>query len=247
MSHFDHGCVKSPFVSKEAALTLTRIVAALLIAGALTVQAWADLTYGTFSWDQLPGYFTPLANLAGIVALVGAAGHRRRTEPRWVAIMRVNAATYLVIVGAVYWAVLAPFTSPLFPWANAVIHGGSGVILLLDWLVVGTRRRLTARHLWSVLVLPGLWLAYLLVRAVVDGWVPYPFLDPARGAIAVTGSLVGIAAAGVIVAGALHLLGGLRARIMAPVPVPLAAHAPTHSGVHDGGALNTPIPAARRI
>lgn len=221
------------FVSKEAALTFTRIGAALIIAAALATQAWADLTYGTFTWDQLPGYFTPLANIVGIVALVGAAGHRRRTEPRWVAITRVNAATYLVIVGAVYWVVLAPFTQPLFPWANAVIHGGSGIVLVLDWLVVGTRRRLTARHLWSVLALPGAWLAYLMVRAVVDGWVPYPFLDPARGAIAVVGSLLGIAGAGVIVAGTLHLLGALRGRLMAPVPVPVAPaeRAPRTRGV----------------
>ncbi|MDN4486621.1 Pr6Pr family membrane protein [Demequina sp. SYSU T00039] len=209
-------------------MTITRIVAALGIASALATQAWADLSYGTFTWDQLPGYFTPLANVAGIVALLGSVGHRRRTEPRWVAIMRVNAATYLVIVGAVYWAVLAPFTEPIFPWANAVIHGGSAVILVLDWLVVGTRRRLTSRHLWSVLVLPGMWLGYLMVRGVVDGWVPYPFLDPARGAIAVAGSLLGIAATGVIVAGILHLLGALRGRIMAPVPAPAPAQARPH-------------------
>ncbi|WNM25863.1 Pr6Pr family membrane protein [Demequina capsici] len=188
---------------------MSRLLGATLISVALGMQAWADLTYGTFTWAQLPGYFTPLANIAGILALIAAAFVGSR-EPAWVAALRVNAATYLLVVGAVYWLLLAPYTTPMFPWANAVLHGGAAVILSLDWLLVGERRRPRWRDLWTVLTLPALWVGYLLARALVDGWVPYPFLDPARGALAITETLGVIVLVGLAIAAALRLLVAFR-------------------------------------
>ena len=193
-----------------------------MIALALCFQAWADLSYGTFTWGQLPGYFTPLANVAGIIALA-AAGVAGPAERRWIALLRVNAATYLVIVGAVYWALLAQYTHPYFPWANAVLHGGAGAILVADWLLAKPRVHLPLSSLWSVLALPALWVSYLFVRAFLDGWVPYPFLDPARGALAIGATLASIAAVGLAVAAVLHVIGHVRvhtvARATPPQPV----------------------------
>ncbi|WP_062377824.1 Pr6Pr family membrane protein [Demequina pelophila] len=224
-------------MSNEATFTrILRLLGAAIITFALAVQAWADLTYGTFTWGQLPGYFTPLANLAGIVALVAAAVVGGR-EPRWVALLRVNAATYLVIVGAVYWAMLASYAQPLFPWANAILHGGAGVMLAADWLLVRPRVRLPLSSLWSVLSLPAVWVSYLMVRAFLDGWVPYPFLDPARGVLAITATLAAISAAGLAVAAVLH--GTARMR---PFPAPLrAVRAATPASSPRGGA--TPVAA----
>ncbi|MDN4473244.1 Pr6Pr family membrane protein [Demequina zhanjiangensis] len=184
-----------------------------MITVSLGIQAWADLTYGTFTWAQLPGYFTPLANIAGIVALVAAALAGSR-EPDWVASLRVNAATYLVVVGVVYWTMLAPYTSPKFPLVNAILHGGAGLILALDWLLIGGARLPRWRMLWTVMTLPAAWMGYLLVRAFHDGWVPYPFLDPARGAVAIAQTVGAIVLAGVAVAALLRLLAaaGPRAR-----------------------------------
>ncbi|WP_296666631.1 Pr6Pr family membrane protein [Demequina sp.] len=196
-------------MSKDATIAGLRLAGAAVIAIALGIQAWADLTFGTFTWAELPGYFTPLANLAGIVALMAAAAVGPR-EPRWVELLRVNSATYLLVVGAVYWLMLAPYSTPMFPWANAVLHGGAGVLLAADWMLVGRRRRLPTSALWSVLVLPAAWVAYLLARAHVDGWVPYPFLDPARGALAIAVTLAAIAAVGIAVAAILHGLALLR-------------------------------------
>jgi hypothetical protein len=192
-------------VSKEAIIGATRIIGAAVMSVALGFQAWADLTYGTFTWAQLPGYFTPLATLAGITALIAAAA-TGASEPPWVASLRVNAATYLVIVAVVYWAMLARYTTPMFPWANAVLHGGAGAMLVADWVLVGERRRLPLRGLWSVLSLPALWLGYTLARAVLDDWVPYPFLDPARGPLAIATTLGVLAAAGLLAAVAMRSL-----------------------------------------
>lgn len=209
-----------------------RIVAAGVIAAALGVQAWADLTYGTFTWAQLPGYFTPLAALVAVVALVAAA-IVGPDEPRWVALLRVNAATYGVITGAVYWYLLAGVATPVYPWANMVLHGGAGALLVADWLLIGKPVRLPMRTLWTVLVVPAGWIGYLLVRATLDGWVPYPFLDPARGASTVAATIAVIAGIGLAVAAILHLAIVLR---------PLRDESPQHSGTV---AVRTPR-ASRR-
>ncbi|MDE0573128.1 Pr6Pr family membrane protein [Demequina sp. B12] len=202
-------------MSNEAWIRTTRLVSALTITAGLAVQAWADLTFGTFSWDQLPGYFTPLAALAGVIALLAAALHPH-PHRWWIDLLRVNALTYLTIAGVVYWLLLAAHTTPKVPWANAILHGGAAVILLADWIMFGQRRRLPVRTWWTVLVVPALWASYLIMRASRDGWVPYPFLDPARGTAAIAGTLAIIAGCGLALVGLFHLCVYLR-------PSPLAA------------------------
>lgn len=198
-------------MSKDATVSLVRLCAAGVIAAALAVQAHDDLTRGTFTWAQLPGYFTPLANIAGIVALFAAAAASSH-EPRWVALLRVNAATYLVMVAVVYWALLAPYARPLHPWANAVIHGGAAVLLTLDWLIARPRNRLPWSSVWTVLVLPGVWLAYVAMRERLDGWMPYPFLDTSHGIAIPVASVTAMVIAGLAVAALLHLCGQVRVR-----------------------------------
>ena len=196
-------------MSNAAAIAVLRCTVAAVIVAALAVQAWADLTFGTFTWAQLPGYFTPLAAITAVVALIAAVA-TGPDEPRWVSQLRVNAATYGVITGVVYWSLLATVATPVFPWANLVLHGGSGALLVMDWLLIGRRRALPLATVWTVLVLPAAWILYLLVRATRDGWVPYPFLDPAQGLQSVAATVATIAAIGLLTAASLHVSTGLR-------------------------------------
>jgi hypothetical protein len=199
-------------VSKDATTRALRLVGAAVICAALAVQAHDDLTHGTFTWAQLPGYFTPLANLAGIAALIAAAvSASGPAEPRWLSLLRVNSATHLVIVAVVYWTLLAPYARPLHPWANATLHGGAAVLLTLDWLLARPRPRLPWSSLWSVLALPAAWLSYLGIRAIADGWMPYPFLDASHGLALPAMSIGAMVAAGLTVATALHLAARARA------------------------------------
>lgn len=196
-------------VSRAATIAAIRVVAAGLIVAGLCVQAWADLTFGTFTWAQLPGFFTPIAALAGILALLSAARFGT-DEPNWVSLLRVNAATYAVITGAVYWALLAQHVHPKVPWANVILHGGAGVLLAADWLIIGPRRRPPWHTLWTVAAVPALWLAYLGLRAAYDGWVPYPFLDPALGFARLSVTICVMLAAGTAVAAVLRAGTSLR-------------------------------------
>ncbi|MFN3866306.1 MAG: Pr6Pr family membrane protein [Demequina sp.] len=213
-------------MSNAAAISTVRLGAAAAIGAALCVQAWADLTYGTFTWAQLPGYFTPLAALVAVVALVAAA-FSGVEEARWVSLFRVNAATYGVITGAVYWYLLAGVATPVFPWANMVLHGGAGAVMVADWLLIGRPVRLPLSTLWTVLVVPAGWIGYLLIRATVDGWVPYPFLDPAQGLTTVATTVAVIAGIGLAVAAILHHAIVLRPPSQDVYPEP--ARTPSHS------------------
>lgn len=196
-------------MSKGAYVRAWRICASVSILSALAVQAWADLTFGHFSWDQMPGYFTPLAAITGVLALLTAAAWKHPNQ-WWIDALRVNAATYTSVAAVVYWAVLADHAVPKVPWANAMLHGGAAFILLADWVFLGRRRRLPLRTWWTVLLVPGGWCAYLVIRAAYDGWIPYPFLDPARGPAAITGTIAAIAAVGLAWAAVLHVFTFLR-------------------------------------
>ena len=159
------------------------------------------------------GFFTVQSNVIGaVVALVGAVRLLRGSPvtTAWI-VVRWSAATYLVIVGLVYWALLAPADAaggiPL-PWANLVLHGLTPVAALLDLLLAPDRARPRAALLPVVLVYPLVWTAVVLVRGATDGWVPYPFLDPAQGYGVVAGWVALVAGA---FAGAAALLRlGLR-------------------------------------
>ena len=177
-----------------AALRL--VVAALVVAAIVATIA----AVGSIQPFDFFGFFTVQSNVIGvIVAVVGAVRLLRGTPPTiaWVAV-RWCAGTYLVLVGVVYWALLAPLGAaggvPL-PWANLVLHALTPVAALLDLLLAPDRLRPAARLLPVVLIYPLVWTAVVLVRGATDGWVPYPFLDPAQGYSVVAGWVALVAGA----------------------------------------------------
>jgi hypothetical protein len=119
-------------------------------------------------------------------------------------VVRWCTATYLVVVGVVFWALLAPLNAtggiPL-AWANLVLHALTPVAALVDLVLARDRLRPPLRLLPLVLVYPLIWTAVVLVRGATDGWVPYPFLNPSQGygvvaawAVLVAGVFTGAAA-----------------------------------------------------
>lgn len=132
------------------------------------------------------GYFTVQSNLIGVaVAVVGAVRllMGREAGTGWT-VVRWAAASYLVVVGLVYWLLLAPLGAAggvTVPWANLVLHAATPLLALVDWPAVRDRAALPLRLLPLVLVYPLIWTAVVLVRGATDGWVPYPFLSPAQG------------------------------------------------------------------
>ena len=130
------------------------------------------------------GFFTLQSNIiaALVLGLSGAAVLMGRTQTPALQLVRAISATNLVIVGIVYNTLLVGLPGGVeLAWANAILHVVSPIYVALDWILAGDRGALPWRRMWVVLVYPLLWLAVVLVRGATDGWVPYPFLDPAIG------------------------------------------------------------------
>jgi hypothetical protein len=161
-------------------LTAAAIAAAVI---ATHLEAASRVVVNPFN---LYGYFTVQSNLIAAAALVLTAltGVDRRRVSTGLGTLRALAVTCLVIVGLVYATLLAPLGAaggvPL-PWANAVLHVVTPLVAIADWLIVGDRPALARGQLWPILAYPAVWLSVVLVRGATDGWVPYPFLDPAQG------------------------------------------------------------------
>ncbi|MGT2425476.1 Pr6Pr family membrane protein [Amnibacterium kyonggiense] len=165
------------------ATAVLRLLVAALIVAAVLATAVAAAPIDPFN---LFGYFTVQGNVIGaVVAVVGAVRLLRGTPATtgW-SVVRWCAATYLIVVGVVYWAVLAPLGAAggvAVPWANTVLHLVAPLAAVVDLLLAPDRSRPALRLLPLVLVYPLVWTAVVLVRGATDGWVPYPFLSPAQG------------------------------------------------------------------
>ncbi|WP_199921758.1 Pr6Pr family membrane protein [Psychromicrobium lacuslunae] len=130
------------------------------------------------------GYFTMQSNIIMMLVLVGAglAALRGSKSSRLWMLIRASATTYMVIVGLVYNTLLIGLPGGVeLAWANAILHIVVPVYVLLDWLCCPDRQPLAWRDLWFVLLYPALWCTVVLIRGATDGWVPYPFLNPATG------------------------------------------------------------------
>ena len=178
-----------------------RLVGAAAIAAAVVGQLLTSLAY----WRDVDGiadptiqvvnffsFFTIESNLLAVVALViGAvvllAG--RGPDPRWFAVLRLCAATYMVTTGVVYNLLLRGIELPqgsTLPWSNEILHVVGPLWLLIDWCFAPGRRPLAWRSVWVVIVFPVVWAGYTLIRGPLthdavlgrDYWYPYPFLNP---------------------------------------------------------------------
>lgn len=207
-------------------VAVARLLVAALVVAAVVATAVEAASRTTVNPFNLFGYFTVQSNLvlAAVLGVLGARGLRRdapSATPTAVAV-RACAVTYVLVVGLVYATLLAPLGAaggvPV-PWANVVLHVVTPLAAAADWLLAPDRRRLPGRTVLLALAYPLVWSVVVLVRGATDGWVPYPFLDPAQGYATVTlyvvaiAAVVAAAAGAVVAASRLPVPGGARARV----------------------------------
>ena len=191
-----------------------RLGVAALIVAAIVATVAESASRTTINPFNMFGYFTIQSNilLAVVLSLLGVWGMAGRRPPAWAEPARAACATYIVLVGLVYAVLLAPLGAaggvPV-PWANTVLHVITPLFAVLDWVMAPERRALPTSTVGVILIYPMLWLVVVLIRGATDGWVPYPFLDPANGYAQVAITVVGIAAV-VLVAGWVVVLSSRR-------------------------------------
>lgn len=209
----------SPRLFTTAAIVaLARLAIAALVIVAVAATLLDALERGPVNPFNFFGFFTIQSNIMLAVVLVIAALHllRGRPSPAWFLLVRGAVTTFIIIVGLVYVALLAPLGAaggvPV-EWANSVMHYVTPIYGLVDWMLVNDRRRLVTRQVVWVLVYPLVWVTVVLVRGATDGWVPYPFLSPETGYASVFGYVVAIFAVFVLVGLIVFALTRMRAAV----------------------------------
>ncbi|RLP73316.1 hypothetical protein D9V32_14520 [Mycetocola tolaasinivorans] len=130
------------------------------------------------------GYFTIQNNLlmAVVLAIVALRSLRGRAPSLGWSLARGFAVSYIAVVGLVYNTLLVGVDGGAsLPWTNFVMHVLFPIIGVLDWIIFTDRVTLPWRTFWWVLIYPAVWTIVILIRGATDGWVPYPFLNPANG------------------------------------------------------------------
>ena len=161
-----------------------RLAVALLGLVAIVSTFFDTATRATINPFNFFGFFTMQSNIILIVvlllaALVSFSGQR---QSRSLVLARGCATTYIVITGVVYNVLLAGLEGGVsLAWANTVLHVALPLYAALDWVIFSDRGPLPRNKIWVALIYPIVWIVVVIIRGATDGWVPYPFLDPAQG------------------------------------------------------------------
>lgn len=94
--------------------------------------------------------------------------------------LRLAALVGITVTGIVYSTVLAAVHEPsgtAETAMNVVVHYIVPIMMLLGWLVFGSRPRIDRVTVLRSLLFPVLWLGLALVRGAIWQWYPYPFVD----------------------------------------------------------------------
>lgn len=170
---------------------LMSVVVARAVAGLIAER----VDKGVFEPTHDFMYFTIQVSIASFaVFLLGAyIGLFKRIDPHWYTLLRASLVPWALITAAVYNLLLrqVPMGGTLWEMMNRpneLVHLWIPAFIALEWLMTPGRTRLTIRVLTLATVYPWAYVIVCMVRGGVDGWYPYPFLEP-NGPLGWTGPL----------------------------------------------------------
>ncbi len=183
------------------------LVVAVVAWGAVVLQLVLVLTgSAVLVEDDPPGmveriyrffaYFTIQSNLLVAIVSTVLARDPLLDRPGW-RVVRLAGVAGIAVTGVVHFFLLRPLLDlDGADWvADKLLHMVVPVLALAVWAWVGPRPRVTGREVAYALVWPIAWLVWTLAVGQVDGWVPYPFLDPGEDGW----GAVGVACVGITV------------------------------------------------
>lgn len=153
---------------------------------ALFAEAWniANLTVTGERASEHFGYFTVHSNILIAGVWIWMLVQPRR--PAWFEQLRGAATAYIVLTGLVY-ALLVAQPEEVWSWditfTNLAHHRLLPILAAADWLLVRSAQPLRIRRAWLWMIYPIGYLICCWMRWGIDGWVPYPFLDPAANGV----------------------------------------------------------------
>jgi hypothetical protein len=166
-------------------LAWVRIAFGALGIAAISFQIYNLTDAGVFNPTRFFLFFTILSNLTAIVVLIEGGRRQLAGSPPLPDLVRGAAVIFMTVTFIVFAVLLSDLQEQLQTnviWVDTVLHRVLPVVIMVDWLVEPPHGRLTFRGaLLPWLAPPLLWTAVTLVRGALDGWYPYPFLDPDNG------------------------------------------------------------------
>ena len=188
-----------------------RLAVGLALLGSVLWQVSDRLAVGLFRPFEYFAYFSIISSiLAGVVLTVsGLTLLQGKDEGERVHTYRLIATVSMIIVGVVYHALLGDsavdprdigYQWPVVP--NLVIHTYAPILIVVDYLLSIKGYKPSWKKAWWVVVYPLTWLAFSLVRGLLDGWWPYWFINPNS-----EGGVVGMLTYVLIIAAAFIALG----------------------------------------
>ena len=201
-------------MSRAAFLSALRLASVILVLAAIVAQAVVLADVGAFDATRFFAFFTIQSNLIGVAAFVWLLVVGRRPRSRALELVRGASAVYLTVTFFVVIFLLSGVDVQLqLVWVDVVLHKIFPVIVVLDWILEPPAARMAARDIVTWLVFPLAWTVLTVVRGALDGWYPYPFLDPANGGYGqVAVVVVGVLIAFVAIAMAILAIANSRSR-----------------------------------
>lgn len=167
-------------MTKRNFLIAFRLLLGILAWAGVITQFSITLTknYGIVDFFS---YFTNLSNMfAGTVFIISAIRLMRGVEAsRSDVIIRGASVVYMAFVGVVFNTLLRDADlGELMPWVNLVHHTVMPVAVLLDWILMPPKHRISLATAFAWLAFPVAYVAYSLIRGAVVGFYAYPFFNP---------------------------------------------------------------------
>ena len=158
-------------------LDVARLAFAALAVVAMTHQLDSS---GRAKAGNFFSFFTIQSNIAAAAMLALLVVVRKPERGVWFEAVRAGVVFFIAVTGVVFALLLQGLQEELQTtthWVDTVVHRVMPLVLVVDWLVEGPRRRLPRWVALAWLGCLGAWLAYTLVRGAIVDWYPYPFVD----------------------------------------------------------------------
>lgn len=193
-------------------LPWVRIGFGVLVVSAVVAQITNLVRAEVFDPTRFFLFFTILSNLLATAVFLEGGRRQLTRRPPVPDLWRGAAVVFMTVTFVVFAVLLRGLQEELqtnIVWVDTVLHRLMPVAVMVDWLVAPPRRRLSARAVLLPWLGPPLaWAALTLVRGALDGWYPYPFLDPANGGYgAVSAYVAGIVVLFLLVTGVVVVAG----------------------------------------
>ncbi|MFP3881292.1 MAG: Pr6Pr family membrane protein [Actinomycetota bacterium] len=160
-----------------------RLALASLLMVTLLARFAVVMSRDEFEVLDLFGLFTVVSSVLAVIMLAMLAWRPERSSSLRFSWFRGAVTVYMSVAPILYLVLLAQTggaPAPDEPWIEWTLYVVAPAAVALDWVLHAPPIDLPQSAPATWLALPAIYLTYTVGRGALDGWYPYPFLDPAE-------------------------------------------------------------------